>query len=174
MEIKINDKPADITLENEKTAGEVIEGLLKWLEGSGESGGQYISGIEINGKSYGSLTLDEAFKFPLDTISSMNIKTSSRVELMLEALLGLKNDFELYESQTEEEQKKFKLLWEDSAPALFLKEHDRDLFKTAANILAACESSPSGLLQIVLLIKERIREIEDPAREIKTLYPLLK
>ena len=92
MEISINGKPADITLENEKTVGELLSGIQQWLDGSGFS----LSGLEIDGKNYGSLSLDNALTLPLEGLSLINIKTSAWAELFLEALTIARNDLELF------------------------------------------------------------------------------
>jgi len=158
MEININGKKAAITLEAEKTVGEVLAGVHNWLDGSGV----FISGLELDGKLYGNLSLDDAFNLPLEGISCINIKTSGWAELMLEALIGLKSDIDFWETQNVQEREQCRKRWENTGAALFLKTYDPDLYgaviKTMegtfpVNGLAACTS-------------ERIREIENPSHEI--------
>ena len=176
MEIKINGKPADITLEAEKTVGEVLTGIHQWLDSTAETAGFFVSGLEIDEKSYGSRSLDEVFELSLKGISSINVKTSSWAELMLEALVGLKNDLEVYESRTMDEQKNFWEQWEKTAAAIFIMEHDRELYGFVRKTLKEnpfSGSAPSTLTAgAAALVMERIREIEDPEREMTELKPL--
>ena len=179
MEIKINGRLADITLETEKTVVEVLSGLHQWLERTAETAGHSVSGVEIDGKNYGSLSLEEAFDLPLADISSMNIKTSSQAELMLEALVLLKKDLELYKELDAEEQFKFSEHWEKSVTALFFKDHEQNLynivrkfFKESSAAEADDAAAEFSVTNVISFITERIREIENPMEEMKTLLSL--
>ena len=166
MEIKINGKPADITLENEKTVGEVLSGVYQWLEGSGFS----LSGLEIDGKNYGSLTLDTALELPIEGLSVIDIKTSGWADLLLEALTGIRGDLGLYEKANKEDRELFAGRWPGYAPALFLQKHENDLYKKVLTVIED-PSSPSlqlNLAAVTALVSERIREIESPIEEMKT------
>jgi hypothetical protein len=165
MEIKINGKAADITLESEKTVVEVLAGIQQWLEGLG----LFVSGLEIDGTSYGASSLDSAFELPLTGLSSIDIKTSGWAELMLEALMSLKQDLELYRSTAETEEQKNRR-WEQSAPALFLKDHGPDIYEVALKTFASPAPLPADIP--LALVMERIREIEDPLREMAAQKPL--
>ncbi|MCL1814969.1 MAG: hypothetical protein FWG27_04005 [Treponema sp.] len=165
MEININGKAADITLESEKTVGEVLMGIQQWLSELG----LFVSGLTIDGKAYGSRSMDDAFILSLENLSSLDIKTSGWADLMMEALLGLKEDLVFYESQNSEERQNSRQHWEKSAPALFFREHDPDLYQTALKTLDGVSFSPAETMALVL---ERIREIENPAREMAALSPL--
>ena len=171
MEIKINGKPADITLEAEKTVVEVLAGIDQWLSGSG----LLVSGLELDGKSYGSLSLDKALKLPLEGVSTMDIKTSGWPELLLEALTGLENDFSVYEAASAEERQNYREHWEQSSPALFLKDHDAALYQTLQKILENAslggKETSLSVSAAIALIAERIREIEDPSKETKAMHP---
>ena len=170
MEIKINGKNADITLENEKTVGEVLSGIQDWLENSGF----YLSGLEIDGKSYGAQSLDAAFELPVEGLSCLDIKTSGWADLLLEALTGLRRDLELYEKATPEEKALFAGEWALSAPALFLKDNEKPLYDTMLDILKNGGENVSAfnIKAASLLVSERIREIEAPYQEMKNLQPL--
>ena len=165
MEIKINGKPADITLENEKTVGEVLSGVYQWLEGSGFS----LSGLEIDGKNYGSLTLDTALELPIEGLSVIDIKTSGWADLLLEALTGIRGDLGLYEKANKEDRELFAGRWPGSAPALFLQEHENDLYKKFLTVIEDPSSSSLqlNLAAVTALVSERIREIESPIEEMK-------
>ncbi|MCL1813475.1 MAG: hypothetical protein FWG29_08150 [Treponema sp.] len=170
MKIKINGKPADITLETEKTVSEVVAGIHQWLEGSGF----LVSGIEIDGIGYGSLSLDTALALPVEGISVIDIKTSGWADLLMEALTGIVNDLELYERADAAERKKFTEQWAASAPALFLKDHEKNLYSLVFKTLedASSEVSQTAFAAAISLLTERIREIKNPIEEMKILHPL--
>ncbi|MDR2049970.1 MAG: hypothetical protein LBP69_11005 [Treponema sp.] len=168
--ITINGKTAGITLEAEKTLGELLSGLDSWLEGSG----QYLSGIEVDGKTYGSSLLEKAFDLSLDGISRLDIKTSSWAELMLEALFGVKNDLESYEknppgSSAADAGFEGAAVWQEGHAALFLKNNAVDIYHLTLQILDG-KILPEKALP---LITERIRELRDPASEIKASLPAI-
>ncbi|MDR0447499.1 MAG: hypothetical protein LBH07_02400 [Treponema sp.] len=167
MEITINGKAADIILESEKTAGEVIKGIHEWLANLD----LFVSGLEIDGKTYGSLSMDKAFDLPLDNISSIEVKTSNWAELMLEALTSLKQDLKLYKSQEKEEQENYLRQWKETAPAHFLKDHGQDIYSIILSTMGNGSFSEDLLGG---LVSERIREIEDPSLEMNKLKPTVE
>jgi hypothetical protein len=164
MEIRINGKPADITLESEKKVGDVLAGIQNWLESSL----LFISGLELDGKVYGSSSLDAVFEMPLEGITCFNVKTSKWAELMLEALLGLKDDLEFHETLDGAGRDENRLRWEKSSPALFLKSNSPELHNMVIKTMEG-NFPASGT---IALVSERIREIEDPSRELASLQTL--
>jgi hypothetical protein len=165
--ITINGETAGITLEAEKTLGEILSCLDSWLEGSG----QYVSGIEVNGEVYGSSSLEKAFELSLDGISRLDIKTSSWADLMLEALFGIKNDLEFYEKNPAETVSGLRKSaeWMESHTAFFLRNNAEDIYRLMLEILDG-KVFPGKALP---LITERIRELRDPAAEIKASFPAI-
>jgi hypothetical protein len=169
--IKINGKIADITLEAEKTLGELLSGLDSWLEGSG----QYLSGIEVDGELYGASFIEKAFGLSLDGISQLDIKTSSWIELMLEALFGVKNDLEFFgekpSGNSPEALSGFQKSaeWQEGHTALFLKNNAADIYHLMLQILDG-KVPPEKVLPFVT---ERIRELQDPASEINASLPAI-
>ena len=171
MEIKINGIAADITLESEKTIGEIMAGVQQWLDNTSTTAGIYISGLEIDGKENEHSTLDMAFEYPLDSISSINIKTSTWAELMLMALFELRNDLDYWDTQNKEDRQQNRQRWEQSARAVFLQRQEPNLFQM---ILAALEERELAISKTDLngILSERIREIENPSQEISALKPI--
>jgi hypothetical protein len=169
MEICINGKPADITLENEKTVMDLLAGIQDWLNGSGLA----LSGLEIDGTSYGSRSLDSAFELPLEGLSLVNIKTSGWAELMMEALLDLQNDLIAFGTAGQDDRKAYVEQWDTYSPALFIKEHAADLYTAVRAVLEeqVPEQAAASLSAASSLVAERIRELENPGREIKALRP---
>jgi len=87
LEIKINNKSLDVTLENEKTLGDVIHGLDHWLESSGYS----ITGIEKDGQAiFPAAEPDESWKeAPLRGINTLNFIVLSQSERYAESLYSI-------------------------------------------------------------------------------------
>jgi hypothetical protein len=162
--ITINGQTADITLESETTLGEVLSGLGSWLSGSS----LYLSGVEVDGKTYGSSSLEDAFKLSIETISRVDVKTSSREDLMLEALTGIQNDLE-YLADSPADAGQNASAWETSHAAVFLRENDAGLHALLVQVLEG-KLAPAAALPAVT---ERIRELQDPARELRSSVPLI-
>jgi len=171
MEIKINGINADITLESEKTIGEIMAGVQQWLDSESTTAGIYISGLEIDGKSNEHGSLDKAFEYPVDSISSINIKTSSWAELMLMALFELKNDLDFWETQSADDRQQSRQNWEQSARAVFLQRQEPNLYQM---VLSALEDKELSVSKTTVngILSERIREIENPAQEMAALLPI--
>ncbi|MDR1931086.1 MAG: hypothetical protein LBQ44_10740 [Treponema sp.] len=162
--ITINGDPADITLETEKTVGELLSGIDAWLSGSGV----FISGLELDGKNYGAPAMDDAFKLSLDEVGYVNVKTSGWAELFIEALAALKGEAPYIEKAQAEERRLFLSEWEESPACAFLE-------KNAPEIRSAFVQFLSGSLThqaFVSLIDERLGELCDPGTEMKGIVPL--
>jgi hypothetical protein len=165
MKISINEQPADIILESEKTVGELLSGLEEWLQGSGNR----ISGLQINGQTVNLLSFTEAFERSLESIESIDIKVSTLPELALEALFNAQDIVKVYGDSSFEEQNHIKHNWEESAAAHFLSEQIADIALSMHKTFLGeytCE-------EMGLLINERIRELMDPEREFGNLSALI-
>jgi hypothetical protein len=167
MNITINGKPANITLEAEKTVGEVLAGLDGWLNGSGHR----LSGVTIDGEAAGSGSLTDVFSRELDHIGTLDIHTSALTELTAEALINLRRDIEDYEQAGFEEKKELHTRWQKSPEALFLSEQIPELYEWADKSFAGEGVSPGELLN---LTEERLRELQDPAGELNKAEPLIQ
>ncbi|GHV86614.1 hypothetical protein AGMMS50230_22220 [Spirochaetia bacterium] len=165
MDIRINGKTADITLETEKTVGEVLSGIQNWLEESE----LFVSALELDGKTYGAGAIDGVFSLGVEGISVMEIRTSGWAELLLEALVTLRNDLEFYEQLPQGEQQECRKRWEHSVPALFLAKNAPDIHNAALKTLDTVFSAAGT----IGLIAERIRELEKPREEMAALKPLV-
>jgi hypothetical protein len=167
MNITINGKPADITLEAEKNVGQVLAGLDNWLSGSGHR----LSGIVIDGEAVGSGSLADVFCRELDRVGTLDIRTSAVMVLMAEALLNLRRDIEEYERADFEEKKELRAGWQESPEALFLSEQIPEVYEWAERSFAG-EGVSSG--ELLNLVEERLREIQDPAGELNKAEPLIQ
>jgi hypothetical protein len=166
MEITINGVPADITLETEKTIGDLLSGLENWLEGSGH----YLSGLTVDGEIIGAGGVASALELPLETIKVLDIKTSAWSLLALEALYTLQNTLNDYEAASFEEQKNLAGGWKESVASHFLAEKLPDL-SDRINKTFSGEGLSVG--ETRFLAEERIREIENPQQELDRVEPVV-
>jgi hypothetical protein len=167
MDITINGKAADITLEGEKTLGEMLAGLEIWLRDSGHR----LSGLEVDGEKVDSLSLESFFNRELEGIGVLNLSTSSWAELAVEALGDLSGEAEKFSHCSFGERAALKQNWEKSPGGCFLAEHMRDLYSLAEGIFSGRGAGPGELQKVV---RERLKELEDPRREILAAGPLVK
>ncbi|MDR1617469.1 MAG: hypothetical protein LBS06_00290 [Treponema sp.] len=160
MNITINGKPADITIEKEETVGEVLLGLENWLEHSGHR----LSGIDIDGEAVHGNSFNGAFTRKLEGIGSIDIRTSSWAELMAEALLSLRRDIDEYAEAGFETRKDFAGSWAESPESLFLAEQIPELHEWAIRTFSGGGMDAGELGR---LTDERLRELGDPPGELK-------
>lgn len=82
MIVTLNGLPFDLTLERERTVGELLNGMERWLEKSRFS----VSGFKLNGQLIPVEKVEEAFSTDLDEIESIDVTASSWGELFIQAL----------------------------------------------------------------------------------------
>jgi hypothetical protein len=167
MTITINKKPADIILETEKNVGDVLAGLDDWLKGSGYR----LSGLEIDGETAPSDSLEVIFGRELANIQTLDIQTSSLAELMAEALLKVREDNIVYEQAGFEEKKSIPPRWRQSPEAGFLSEQMPEMYQWADKTFSGEGFEPAEFQRI---IDERLRELENPAGELNKAEPLIE
>jgi len=167
MDISINAKKADITLDTEKTLGDVLSGLEQWIAPSGNR----IKEINVNGKALGDEALTEAFGEDIRGIKKLEIIISSWRELAAEALSGLLAVCTLYGNAAFDERKAIISGWESSPASRFLKTDIPDIHK-----LADLTFSGEGLMarDLGIIIEERFMEAANPDQEITGSEPLIK
>jgi hypothetical protein len=162
MEITIDGIQADITLETEKTVGELLSGIDAWLTGSGYR----MSGLEVDGEIIGTAAMNEVLRRELEPIKAIDIKTTSQPMLMLEALCGARNTLEACGSAPE----RLSAGWNGGAAAGYLEENSPEL---AAIIRKTLDGTGPLPRETGALIDERIREIENPRGEVLQIEPAL-
>jgi hypothetical protein len=160
MEITINGKAADITLEKEKTLGDLLAGIREWLSGSGYS----LSGLGIDGQTIGAGSIDEALSRDLEEIKTLDIETSSLSQLMEEALLDTRRNISEYGKASFDDQRLIQQAWRNSPAASFLMEQIPDVFDRIIHSFRGEGLTPSVL---TALVDERIREIRAPHLEFR-------
>jgi hypothetical protein len=162
MVISINGKQADIVLENEKTVGDLLLGIENWIQGTGNR----LSGLVIDGTKINAAQLQQAMENELHDIKTIDISISAWEELAIEALADLKETCNYYNKASFEEYAEIKKNWEESAAAAFLSVEINDLHELAGLCFAGEGISAGSLLFVT---DERIRELENPAKELETI-----
>ena len=168
MEISINNKPADIVVENEKTIGELLAGLEQWLEGSGSR----LSGLCIDGIETDASGINDVFERRLDSIKTLDIRISLIDELAMEALQDLREYCNVFAHSSFDEKAALRQKWEQSAASAFLSSEIKDMHE-----LSSICFSGHGITSehLGILAEERIRELASPAEEILNIEtPLME
>lgn len=167
MEIFINGKPADITLDTEKTLGDVLSGIELWLSGTGNRIGQ----INIDGSDIPWNDLGRFFSNDLKSLVKLDIEVSSFRELAAEALTALIGVCSLHILSPFEERAQITSYWEKSAAAQFLDTEMPDIYKLAG---ASFTGEGFSTQDLKTIIEERLRETTDPHNEICGIELILK
>jgi hypothetical protein len=172
MEIYINSEKADIVLETEKTVGQVLAGLEEWLCNSDPRfrGTLRLSGMEIDGQTIGSGSLEDSFNRELASIKTLGIKIMGLPELLAEALLETRQALAEFESTDFAAKQGCGAAWEASPAAGLLKEQSPALYKEITRTFTGEGLSAQGL---AVLIDERLRELKDPAGELGRMEMLI-
>ncbi len=167
MDLTINGQPANITLEKEETVGELLSGIEQWLQGTDYC----LSGITIDGISINSSDISQVFPKRLENTNTIDIRTSSWLELYLEALIMVQQYLETYEKASFEDKKVIQASWEEGAAASFIKSREVTLFSMLNHVFSG-EGLSSG--NALMIITERIRELENPGQEIGNMQQLIE
>ncbi|MDR0730612.1 MAG: hypothetical protein LBF63_03020 [Treponema sp.] len=167
MNITIDGKPADITLEQEKTIGDVLSALENWLRGSGYR----LSGLKVNGETAGEATLDHFFNRDLSTVETLDLQTSSWADHALQSIVSLYGMLERLEKSAYTEREELRAEWAALPGARFLSSEIPELWAMAEQSFAG-EGAAPGKLRAIL--EERLRELEDPRRELAASETLIE
>jgi hypothetical protein len=167
VDISINGKTADITLESERTIGELLSGIDDWLKDSGFR----LTGLEIDGEKIGSGALPPAFDRELAGIRRVDLQVRSGAELTLEALGDAGACLAAYGEALERggpgEAERVTGIWEGGAAASFLGAEFPELRRDLdAAFRGANREAARALLE------ERMRELAEPLGEIDRLEAL--
>ncbi|MDR2941155.1 MAG: hypothetical protein LBV17_00995 [Treponema sp.] len=167
MEIKINGRTADITIDNEKTVAEVMSGIEQWLSGSGHR----LSGLSVDEQPSDLSSLESIFAKEIDTIKTLDISTMSITQLGAISLVNLLGDIDEFDALSFEGRSVFFSNWKEKPQAVFVLEQMPDLFSFFENTFVNGAFSAQALKSIT---EERLREIEKPVDEFSNLRPLIE
>ena len=167
MNILINNKPADITLNTEKTLGDVLAGIETWISSSGNR----IRSISVDGTDVFEDTLPVLFSKNVREIGKLEISVTSWRELASQALFALLETCTCFGNAAFSEREEIANAWKNSAASRFMASDISDLHKLTEYMLKG-----EGLLaqDLGALVEERLREVSDPGRELNSAETLVK
>jgi len=167
MEIRINGNILNITIEHEKTVGEIMAGIEVWLANSGHR----LSGLSMDGAAAGTDSLESAFSREIDTIKVLDIFTNSLSDLTVMSLASLLADIDEYSELSFDEKNIFLAGWKTKPQAQFAEEQMPDLYNDFTKTF-----SNEGLNVHILrsITEERLRETENPFFEFSGIRILLE
>ena len=166
MQLTINGKITDITLENEKTAGEVLYGIEQWLEDSGHR----ITEIGIDGENISASMIEDIFSREIASVKVMDIRTKALADLAMASLVTLLDDVKEYETLDFENKTNFFNDWKDSAQGQFISQEIHDLYTLCHKTFSGGDIAPDTLYSIT---EERIREANEPLKELANTGSIL-
>ena len=166
MEIRINDKKLDFTIENEKTIGEILSGLDQWLR---ESGHRFNS-LSIDGEAISAKSIQEVFSRGVESIKVLEINTASLADLTALCLINLIDDIDEYEKIPYEDKNFFYTDWKGTPQAVFAQDHLNDVYVLFESTFKNGSIDFSTLKSIA---KERLRETETPVVEFDAMEPII-
>lgn len=180
MDISINGKKADITLETEKTVGDVLAGLDNWLTGlhgktdSWGNGNFRLSGLFIDGIAADTQSMEDSFSRDITAVNTLDIVISSLRELIFTALQETQKAVETWKNLDFSARQSWTENWKSCPAAALISEQYPELFAIIVQIF----SGDAGYLQgiqsgdgsgahfLSAIIDERMRELENPASEL--------
>jgi hypothetical protein len=168
MNIYINGKTADITLETEKTIGDLLSGIEDWLHGLGCR----INGLEIDGEAVTGADIALVFGKELEGIGAVNITVCPHSELALNAFYEARGF--LTARSKNEERENIARLWRAAPAASFLRDESGRLFRDIDEVFELDGTEGAARAeQVIPLVDERIRELANPEEEIKRIESLV-
>ena len=159
MNIYINDELANVTLDTEKTLGDVMTGIEQWVSPTGNR----ILKIYANGSEITEDALPEAFRMNIEEIEKLEIYISSWRELAGEALETLCQTCIQHKNAPYEERVHICAAWKESAGARFLASDIPDIYDLTENVL---HGKGLSVADFTAIVEERLREVTDPWQEI--------
>jgi len=166
MEVRINSQVLDVSLENEKTIGEVLAGLENYIYGSGH----ILSGLIIDGQPISASQIENAFQKEIDKVKIIDITTNPLSEITVSSLITLLDDIRQFESLDFSEKSNFTEKWKASACGQFLNEEMPELRTLCIITFENGELEAKTLYSIT---EERIREVKEPQNELTKIEPVL-
>ncbi|MCL2719817.1 MAG: hypothetical protein FWD47_00565 [Treponema sp.] len=166
MEIKINDKILDASLDNESTIGEVLTNLEQWLTDSGHR----ISEIKIDSQTVSASMIEELFKKDIKSVKRIDVQTNVIAELTAASIINLLEDINEYSGLNFEDKTNYFSKWKESATAQFISVEIPDLYAFCVNTFSSGEVSAHTLISIT---EEIQREVHDPKKELENIEQIL-
>jgi hypothetical protein len=165
MEIIVDGKTVDFTLENEKTVNEIMASLEQWITGSGHR----ISGLTVDGKPVDSVELVNVFSMDIDSVSKLEVTTSSIADLTAQSLIKILDNINEFQTLKKKEKNTFIENWKQSPQANFIAESMPDFYNV---LLSSFSGNGLNLNSAFSITEESLREVKDPKTELENLKPL--
>jgi hypothetical protein len=159
MKITINGEAADITLENEKTVGELLAALEQFLEQNGHC----LSGLSIDGGALDAESIPGLFSRDLDTADRIDITSSPFQSLLVQALDITIETLDRFCSAAGAERQALRDRWLSLPAASFLERRINELYPAITDCLSGAGLSPE---QCKRLLAERRDELERPEEKL--------
>ena len=166
MNISINSVPADITLDTEKTLGDVLSGIEQWISPTGNR----IRGIAVNGILLKDNDLAALFNKDICEIKDLDIDVSSWRELAAEALYDLLSVCTAFGNAAFSGRGEIASGWDNSPASRFIKTDIPGIYELVCSMFSGEGLTAQGLC---ILIEERLREVTNPAQEIASSETLV-
>ncbi|MDR2490980.1 MAG: hypothetical protein LBD20_06215 [Spirochaetaceae bacterium] len=163
MDIYIDGKDANITLDTEKTLGDVLAGISEYLEHSGF----LISAVELDGTTADGEAVAGLFQQPLSNVHKLNVQTRTAAEMALDALLQTQDIISSCEN-TIHTDKKLYTAFINCPPVTYLEEKENGIYNLIISYISnGMYNELKQELQAV--IDERKNEITCPKTELKAM-----
>ncbi|MEW5814144.1 MAG: hypothetical protein AB1798_01950 [Spirochaetota bacterium] len=184
MEIKINDEVIDFTLENEKTLGDVTTAIDSWLKKSGF----IVTSFKKDKKELPLTRKEEWFSTPLEYIGELEVLANLPGEIRLENLNTACQFFSMLAKGVQasnhglikELMEEYHCIKENLDTMMGSSINKVDTISAALEELTTAFTSEASkrILPVIngtiLMLKERMREIVEPVKELKATTDLLK
>ena len=163
MDILIDGKDANITLDTEKTLGDVLAGISEYLERSGF----LISAVELDGSVINREAVDSLFQQPVSDTSKLNVQTRTAAEMTLDALVQTQTLVSLCENTMHTDAELY-TAFINCPPLTYLNEKENSVYNLIISYISnGMYNELKHELQAV--IDERKNEIHSPKAELKAM-----
>jgi len=166
MEIRLNDKILDASLDNEKTIGEVLTVMEQWLSSSGH----ILSGISVDGVPVKASEIEETFKRDITSVKCIDVQTNPISELTASSLITLLDDINEFEKLKFEDKTNYFNRWKETACGRFISKEISDLFELCVRTFSNGDMTPQSLSSVA---EEMLREVTEPVKEFGDIEPVL-
>ena len=166
MEIKLNDKILDASLDNEKTIGEVLSVIEQWLSSSGH----ILSGLSVDGVPVKASEVEDIFTRDITSVKCLDIQTNPLSEITVSSLITLLDDIKEYEKLKFEDKADYFNKWKETACGRFISKEMTDLYGLCERTFLSGDMGSESLSSIA---EELLREITEPVKEFGNIEPVL-
>jgi hypothetical protein len=157
MMIIIDGITADVTFENEKTLGDALSGIEKWVDESGFC----LSRVSVDGVDTEARDMDAIFARNIDDIKSLDIVTRPFAAFYGEALFELIKTLNSWREDTGK-RRIIEAEYKKSPSYSFLAEHDKELLKLLYGGYLNCSFSDEAVEKTLSMAQARSLETENP------------